>query len=523
MEKRVYKGFLSSRVVLVELLLSFGRMFAAYIVSIAVAYSVGYVLYKNKMLEKLLFPFIDILQSVPILTFFPIALYIFIHYLPHWVGPEVAVVFLIFTSMVWNIIFGVYEAFLSFPKRFRDVMRLYRSDTTAKLFRYFIPYSLKEVIPNSVVSWANGWYFLIATEIITVGTETYKLKGIGSLLMENAVKGNYPLVFIGIGAVTLLVILMNFFIWKPLLASLSLLFSGKREWNIYDYIFSHLARGKSILLGMLKRIWASIYYTVRRFPLDAAFRVAVPLVEVSLVVIFVLFVAGSLKAVWNAFQALPPSASQVVPAFLLSFGRIILAFLFSLLWTLPVAYYLYENEKAASVVVPLFEIFASIPVTALFPFLIVVLLQFTHSMEISAIVLLMTGMEWYLFFNIYGGLRSLPAFTHDVKRQFKLPFQTYLIKVVMLGILPAVVVGSMSAIGGGWNAIIVAEYLPTPQGVKSVLGIGSLMDKALYETGSMPLLVLASLSVGIVIPLINIFFWRPIMKKASAISGGEHG
>lgn len=499
------------------------RMLSAYILSLGVAYSVGYIMARNRLFEKFLMPFIDILQSVPILTFFPVALYVFIQLAPTTLGPEIAVVFLIFTSMVWNLIFAVYESLLDLPLYLKDVSKMFGMNRFAKLFRIYIPLTLREIIPNSMVSWANGWYFLIATEIIVIGSQRYELKGIGSYLMNEAIAEHFGNVLVGIAAVTGLILFMNLFIWKPILASLSLIFSGKKEWNIYDYLLSPLPTQGSFVLRKLKSIWAAIYYSLRDLPMDPLLTAGKLAVEALLVVLFVVFLWHSLWAVAFAFNHLPKEAPTIPLAFVLSFLRIMAAFVLSLLWTLPVAYLLRKSPKIETLVLPLFEVLAAIPVTALFPILIILLLEFSPDLNFASVVFLMTGMQWYLFFNIYGGLRSLPAFAEDLKKLFRVSEKSYIKNVIFPGILPLLVVGAISAIGGGWNAVIVAEFFQTKTGIKSVLGIGSLMDKALYSQGSLPLLVLTALSVGVVIPLINIFIWRPIMKRASAIGGRVNG
>ena len=251
---------------LTELLLSFLRMLIAYIISLGIAYSLGYILAKDKIMEKIFMPFVDVLQSVPILTFFPIALYLIIRMVPYGLGPEIAVIFLIVTSMVWNLIFAVYESMLSLPSSLKEIIKMFKLDAINRFFMIYVPNSLRSVIPNSMVSWANGWYFLIATEIISIGSEEYKLRGIGSFLMENASKGNLNVVFMGIAAVTLLIVAMNQLIWRPLITILDQFYVKKKEFNIYMFIASRLGFKKSstFILNLISTMYSSFVKLIKR-------------------------------------------------------------------------------------------------------------------------------------------------------------------------------------------------------------------------------------------------------------------
>ncbi|RME79776.1 MAG: ABC transporter permease subunit [Methanobacteriota archaeon] len=499
-----------------ELVASFTRMLIAYTVSLFVAYSLGYIAARDRRMESIIMPVVDVLQSVPILTFFPIALVFLINTLPAPFGAEIAVIFLIVTSMVWNLIFAVYESFISTPKNLVAIASMFRMGKLTKLITLYLPNSLKNVVSNSMVSWANGWYFLIATEIITLGSKSYKLFGIGSLMMENALKGNYIVVFMGVFAVTFVVFLMNILVWKPLLSLISLFFGSKKEKTIYNYILSRLP-----LIGnpvpyfrkLVKLFYTNIaafdYFLTRHHIID----ISVKLFKLTTLFVVFAIVIGSIYASIWAFSHLSSQASLIPLAFIKSALRILIAFSISLLWTVPAAYFIAKTKVLDAIIAPLFEVFAAIPVTALFPVVALLVLEMSGNLELGTLIFLMTGMQWYIFFNAYGSLKSISAYAEELKRLYSLKEHDYVYRVVFPAMMPAIIIGSISAIGGGWNAIIVSEYLNTGQGVLSVEGLGSLMSSALYQTGDISLLILTSLAVAITIPLINITLWRPLMKR----------
>ncbi len=510
---------------LTELLLSFLRMLIAYIISLGIAYSLGYILAKDKIMEKIFMPFVDVLQSVPILTFFPIALYLIIRMVPYGLGPEIAVIFLIVTSMVWNLIFAVYESMLSLPSSLKEIIKMFKLDAINRFFMIYVPNSLRSVIPNSMVSWANGWYFLIATEIISIGSEEYKLRGIGSFLMENASKGNLNVVFMGIAAVTLLIVAMNQLIWRPLITILDQFYVKKKEFNIYMFIASRLGFKKSstFILNLISTMYSSFVKLIKRMLMKYVEDIegfAIQLIggiKAILLVSFLIFSLWFIEVSIEIVKDVGNEVFDVAVAFLFSFLRILIALLLSLAWTLPVVYLMTKSKTLENILLPIFEVVAAIPVTALFPVVVILLIN-AFPLEIVVLIFLMTGMQWYILFNVYGGLKTIPKEFYDLKVLFRIPERKFLKKIVLPVVLPLLIVGMMSAVGGGWNAVIVAEYIPTSENIASVNGIGSLMSYGLKE-GNLGLVYLTALSVGITVPLINIFVWRPLLKKAGKRKG----
>ncbi len=504
---------------LFEFLLSLLRMFISYFISLFIAFTVGYIIAKDKLMEKIFMPIIDVLQSVPILTFFPVALYLIIHYIPIF-GPEVAVIFLIVTSMVWNLIFSVYESLISLPNKFTDLISMFKFNAIDRFFKIYIPYTLPSLIPNSMVSWANGWYFLIATEIISIGDETYTLKGIGSYLMNAAKIGNYHNLFFGLLCVVIFIIGMNLFFWRPLLSVVNKIYKKEEDFNIYLLLIKHF----NIEIPPLPNLIFSVYYHlvdlskffILRY-VDDIEKLIVELIGgfkaillVSLFISLILLIKVSADVSLVAIQYV----GLVGKAFIFSFIRIFIALILSLLWVLPITYLLVKNKFLEQILMPVFEILAAIPVTALFPVILIIMLNVLPNMELFSIIFLMTGMQWYILFNVYAGFKNVDQSFYDLKHMFKIPHSIFFKKVLVPIILPILIVGIISAVGGGWNAVIVAEFVPIGNNFKSVLGIGSLMDEGLV-TGNVGLLFLTSVSVGLFVPLLNIFLWRPLMKQAA--------
>ncbi len=195
---------------------SFLRMGIAYFFSLSFALAYGYVAATNKNARKFMLPFLDILQSVPILGFFPAAVLFFIGIIPGRPGVEVAAIFLIFTSMSWNMAFGVYESLTTIPKEIVEAADSFGLHGWQRLENLTLPACVPKLVYNSIVSWSAGWFFLVASEIISAGSETYKLPGIGSFLIDATYSGKIALMLVGLSALIIIILLLELFIWKPM-------------------------------------------------------------------------------------------------------------------------------------------------------------------------------------------------------------------------------------------------------------------------------------------------------------------
>ncbi|MEM4058212.1 MAG: ABC transporter permease subunit, partial [Thermoplasmata archaeon] len=202
--------------VLLYALYSFGRMLAAYILSFAFSVVYGFYAARSKRNERIMIPILDILQSVPILGFFPVVMFALIAFLPTAVGVELASIFLIFTSQAWNMAFGVYESIITIPQQISDSAKSFNL-RRGQLFRVlYFPAMIPKLVYNSIMSWAGGWYFLFAAEIISLGNVSYTLPGLGSFMWEEVSSNHIYLGLLALGTLVIIIISMDIFIWRPL-------------------------------------------------------------------------------------------------------------------------------------------------------------------------------------------------------------------------------------------------------------------------------------------------------------------
>ncbi len=513
-------------------------MLGAYFLSLIFSLTYGYAAATRRRAEKIMIPLLDILQSVPVLGFFPAAVYFFINlFKGDRLGIEIASIFLIFTGQAWNMAFGVYESVTTLPNDANEAVTSLGGRGWLRYKCLIFPTCIPKLVYNSIMSWAGGWYFLIACEIIAIGPVNYKLPGLGSFLIQSTEQGKLGLTFLGLGALILLIIVLDIFIWRPLsvwsekfryefavstvpVRTFTLL-PGMRHIKIYRFIrmrTKHFWRIRiSPLIRRIDRISESIKRTACSDTFQKIFRLSK---RITLYILTIFFVYGTfivLKfTVRTISQPWPEEVSSIPLAIVYSILRLSIAYIISLAWTLPVAVLIGENEKASRVLTPVIEIAASIPATALFPLIVFIAIRFLGGMNFASVLLVLTGMQWYLLFNLIAGVKNIPGDLKEAAKAMGLSRFQYWKKLLIPAIYPSLITGSITGWGGGWNALIVSEYMVYNQKVYSVLGIGSLLDYATYISKNSTLMVLSLVTMVTVVVLSNRFIWRRLYLRASA-------
>ncbi|MGD0117737.1 MAG: ABC transporter permease subunit [Candidatus Binatus sp.] len=512
---------------------SFYRMLAAYVIALIFSIIYGMAAARGRLYERILIPAIDIAQSVPVVGFFPAAIYFFVS-LTHGsrLGIEMAAVFLIFTSQAWNMALGVYEAVKTIPDDSREALETFGGHGWLRFKRLLLPASVPKLVYNSILSWVAGWYFLIACEIITAGPANYKLPGLGSFLWEASEKGrNFDL---AAGLLTLLAIIvaMDMIVWQPL--------STWAEKFKYEFAASSGAAQSLGMFDALSGVGPAVTRALRTVlvppirligrTLDAlprgpklspeqARRVNA-IVQTLVIGTIVIFSAWALARGFFALirtlsEPWPSDAEQIPEAILLSTIRMTVAYAISLAWTVPCALAASESARFNRIVSPIAEIVGSMPATALFPIIVAAFIEFTGGMNVASVVLILTGMQWYLLFNLLAGINQVPEDLKEASRSFGLSRFARWRKLILPAVTPSLITGSITAWGGGWNALILSEYFVYKNQTYQVLGIGSLLDAATYKSGNGVMILLSLLSMIAVVLLLNRVVWRPLYNLAA--------
>ncbi len=515
-------------------LFSVGRIAAAYVLSFIFAVSMGFAAAFNKKFEKVLLPTLDVLQSVPVVGFFPVAIALFVSlFQGERIGTELAAIFLIFTSQAWNMAFGVYESLITIPK---DLSRLSNSlglKGWLAFKKLYFPACIPSLTYNSMVSWANSWFFLMSSEIFAIGAKEFKLPGIGYLLWLSSEKGDLHLTLITLTVLFLIIYILHKLLFEPL-SDWSKKFSyqmvAEGETTQYSTVFSkikdlllffHLNKVFKLIKKVLFNMEKSSLELISKVPKSgkSLFELANSIFFTLLAFLLLLFLFTNRSFFLDLISKPFPwlfFALSILATFA-SFFRILLIYIICVVIALLLATYLVSNEKAYRKFTPFLQMMASLPGTALYPLLLALVLKnkIPFGLELTAFLVIFSTSFWYIFFPVLGLMRNIPE---EIKESIMAltKSRTFLAKKVLIpGSFPALVTGSLAAWGGSWNALVVAEYGVFKGQTYSVFGIGALLDKANYQYGD-PLKIAITLTVLVLIIIVlNRLVWQKLYRFAA--------
>ncbi|NMB53234.1 MAG: ABC transporter permease subunit [Leptolinea sp.] len=504
-------------------LFSVGRMAAAYLLSVAFSLVYGRVAAYHKNAEKVLMPLLDVLQSVPILSFLPVVLLSLSSILPEGIAAELASIILIFTSQAWNITFAWYQSLTTIPKELKEASSIFRLNTWMKFKSLELPFGMISLIWNSMMSWAGGWFFLMAAEIFTVGSRDFRLPGLGAYLNEAANQSDYRAIFGGVGVLILTVILLDQLVWRPLIA-----WSDRYKLEMVENDvqptswFLDLMRKANVTRFFSNKILTPLSECFDMLTLKQHLKALQPKEEKNhhkwiIVVSLIVFISGLGYALIRAAEMLfsVPIIQwwNIVLGVGATFIRVIIALAIALSWTIALGVLIGTNRRLAAILQPIVQVTASIPATALFPVLLLFILNLKNGLDIAAVLLMLMGTQWYLLFNIIAGASAIPQDLIYTSKLMGLSGWQRWRTLILPAIFPYLVTGAITASGGAWNASIVAEYQKFGGQTLTTTGIGSLIAQA-TASGDYPLLLASTLSMIITVVLVNRLFWRRLYRLA---------
>ncbi|NUM44479.1 MAG: ABC transporter permease subunit [Anaerolineales bacterium] len=507
--------------------LSVGRMAGAYFLSLLFSLFYGYAAARNRTARLVMMPLLDVLQSVPILSFLPVVLLGLSALLPEGFAAEMAAVVLIFTSQAWNMTFSFYQSMSTLPMELREAAATFRFSPWLRFKTLELPFAAIGLLWNSMMSWSGGWFFLMAAEIFQVGDRDFRLPGLGSYLQMAASEGNVPAVVMGLITLILIIVLLDQFVWRPMIA-----------WT--DKFKVEMVEGdeppESWFLDLVSRAWLLEQFGVRvwtpfsewvdtRLQRPAARPITMPEAEVAgkarLSLPFMVFVGlFGLVILYGGYQAvrllgtIPGAEWRTLGLGLIAtLLRVLVALIITLLWTIPLGVAIGTNRRLATILQPIVQVVAAIPATALFPVLLLALLTVPGGLNIAAVVLMLMGTQWYMLFNIIAGAAAIPLdlqYTTDLLRLSRWDRWRTLI---LPALFPYIITGAITASGGAWNASIVAEHVEFGGQTHMTNGVGALIAQATVD-GNYALLLAATLALVVTVVLINRFFWLRLYRLA---------
>ena len=498
------------------------RIFVAFILSFTFAIFYGYIAFKNKTLEVFLIPILDVLQSIPVLSFLPPVFFFFVSlFKGSSIGLELASIILIFTGQVWNLVFSFYNSLKTQPREFDDVVRINKLNFWERFIKLDLPHAAIGLIWNSMMSVAGGWFFLMACENFSILNQEYTLLGLGSFLAKAAEIGDMRMIIIGLVTLILIIVLIDQFIWRPLIAwstKFKMEEKGEEEptsiileWYQRSQIFSFISFN---VINPLNKLITNLF--IRKREKVDNFTVEIFKKVLSYIIfgyLFLIMIRGAEGLVRTIISVSLTDWLLIIKGGLFTLFRVILSVLIGYLWTIPVGVKIGINPKISRYAQPIAQILASIPATALFPVILLFFLNLKGGLQISSIILMALGTQWYLLFNVIGGAKQIPKDFIEVSKIFKLSGKNWWSIVVIPTIFSSLITGGITAWGGAWNSSIVSEYVNFGGKIHMITGLGSLISGA-TERGDIPLLTASTLFMAFIVVLFNRLFWRKMYNLA---------
>jgi NitT/TauT family transport system permease protein len=501
------------------------RIAIAYALSLLFTFVYGYVAAYNARAEQVLIPLLDTLQSIPVLSFLPAVMLAMVSLFPRrQFGLELGSILLIFTGQVWNMTFSFYSSLKGIPQEMRDVASVYRWSWWQRFTQMELPFSAIGLVWNSMMSVAGGWFFLMACEMFVLGNRDLRLPGLGSYLQTAANAGDTRAILFGVAAMIGVIVLVDLLVWRPVIAwaekfkfeqveaaetrrspvlnflrrsSLLELMEAVSVRPALEALTLHFARSRGLGLRLANARRRA------KWPARAVLVAVTAGLGLAIVKMGILF--GGLRA--SEVRTIFTGAGATLL-------RVELTLLLGTLWTVPVGVAIGLHPRLSALAQPVAQVAASVPATALFPIILLLLIRAGHGLGIGSVLLLLLGTQWYILFNVIAGATALPTDLKEVCEVFHYGLADRWRKLILPGIFPYLVTGFVTASGGAWNASIVAEYFHFRGETFSTVGLGAVISGA-TDAGNSRVLLAATLLMSVIVVAINRFVWRRMYALAA--------
>jgi NitT/TauT family transport system permease protein len=497
------------------------RMLLAIVCSIIFTFLYAALAAKSRRAEMVLIPLLDILQSVPILGFLTFTVVFFMNLFPGRVfGAELACVFAIFTSQAWNMTFSMYQSMRNVPKDLEEASQSFHLSGWQRFWRLDVPFAMPGLIWNTMMSMSGGWFFVVASEAITVGNTTVTLPGIGSYVALGIQRQDLPAIGYAILTMLLVIIAYDQLLFRPVVAwadkfRFEQTSSGNvpTSWMLDLFRRTRALRALSLPFSALNKMISNLHIAVpgQWKIASRAQRQPSRLVD-ALWLAFI--VASTGYAAWQIYQYLSATLSLSDVFSAIGYGFITLArvvvliALATLIWV-PIGVWIGLRPKLAERVQPLAQFLAAFPANLAFPVFVVVIVRYGLNANVWLSPLMILGTQWYILFNVIAGASAFPGDLREAASSLHLKGWRWWVKVVLPGIFPYYITGAITASGGSWNASIVAEVASWGDTHLTATGLGAYIATA-TENGDFPRVVLGIAIMCILVTLFNRLLWRPL-------------
>ncbi len=498
------------------------RMFAALAFSLLFTLTYATWAAKSRRAALILIPLLDILQSVPILGFLTFTVVFFLGLFPGQIlGAELAAIFAIFTSQAWNMAFSFYQSLKTLPNDLDEATRSFGLSTWQRFWRFEVPFAMPGLVWNTMMSMSGGWFFVVASEAITVGDTTFKLPGIGSYVALALEQRSIPAVFYAILAMLVVILLYDQLLFRPLVAwsskfrfELTASEDAEDPWMLKLLRRTRLLRAATDVIGSGFNVLTGLRLALPRRA--AKERVPSKLADALFLGVMGLALLYALYLIVQ-FTSTSLSWSEVLEAFLLGLLTlvrvVVLMVLATIVWV-PIGVWLGLRPVWGRRAQPIAQFLAAFPANLFFPIFVVLIVRGHGNPNIWLTPLMILGTQWYILFNVIAGASAFPGDLQEVAKCFRVGGWLWWRRVILPGVFPYYVTGAITASGGSWNAAIVAEVASWGDTKLEARGLGAYIANATAE-GQTAKVVLGVAMMSAFVVAFNRLLWRPLYGYAT--------
>ncbi len=498
------------------------RMFAALAASLVFTLVVATLAARSRRAGQIIVPMLDILQSVPILGFLTFTVTAFMGLFPGQIlGVELAAVFAIFTSQAWNMAFSFYQSLRSVPSDLDEVTRGFALSPVRRFLRLDLPFATPSLVWNAMMSMSGGWFFVVASEAITVGNMTVTLPGVGSWLALAIARKDFSAIGLAVVAMGIVILLYDQLVFRPVVAwadrfRFEQTASTERPQS-WAYDLFRRTRLLPVLFAPVTALGQLLLTLDRGRARPRERRVREPSIVLERLwqaVVLVSVVAALWLAGRYVFATLRLSDAVAVfgLACITMMRVVVLIALASLIWV-PIGVWIGLNPKWAERLQPVAQFLAAFPANVLFPFAVIGIVHWRLSPDIWLSPLMILGTQWYILFNVIAGASAIPTDLREAAGMFGVRGWQWWRQVALPGVFPYYVTGALTASGGSWNASIVAEAVSWGMQKVEAHGLGTFIAKA-TEAGDYPRVALGIAVMSMFVIAFNRLVWRPMYAFA---------
>jgi len=495
------------------------RMLIAMVLSLIFTFTYATLAAKNKRAERLLVPLLDILQSVPILGFISVTVVFFMELAPGRVlGAEFASIFAIFTSQAWNMAFSFYQSLRTVPAELEEASRNFHLSAWMKFWRLDVPFAMPQLIWNMMMSMSGAWFFVVASEAISVGNTTITLPGVGSYIALAIEHQDLKAVAWAIATMLVVILIYDQVLFRPLVAWADR-FRFEQEAGVLpprSWVFDVLRRSR--IIERLTRPFAALWRLTmrpRRTDKPDSGKHTLPLAQNRIAFQFGLILAAlGAAALWQISHFIIGgiTLADVGTTILLGFATlarvVVLIAIASVIWV-PVGVWVGTHSRAAVIVQPVAQFLAAFPANVVFPVVVSLIVVWRLDPNIWLSPLMILGTQWYILFNVIAGAAAIPAELRAVGVNLHVRGWLWWRRIALPAVLPYYVTGAITASGGSWNASIVAEVASWGHEHLQAFGLGAYIAQQ-TDAGDFHRIVLGIIVMSMFVVVINRVFWRPL-------------